>query len=251
MGRDPTVGGRGDDGVDGDHHRHGDQDGPEPVDALLDAQPDVVHQEEVAGGRRGDADRHVHEEDPVPAEELGQDAPGQEPDRAAADGDEDVGAHGLGPLEGVGKLGDDDGHDDRGGERAADALDEAGDHEHALVLGCTADDGGHGEEADAGEEHLLAADEVTQAAGQEEEAAEGDEVGVDDPGQAGLGEVEALLYVGQGHVHDGAVEGVHEHGQADDDQGYPAAAVGLLVDPEVGDGTGRGDSHDFGTIIEV
>ncbi len=94
--------------------------------------------------------------------------------------------------------------------------------------------------------------EVAQAAGHQEEAAEGDEVGVDHPGQAGLREVEALLDVGQGHVDDGAVQGVHEHGQADDDEGDPAPAVaGGVLGAEAGHGhrSGVGDSHDLGTII--
>ena len=131
----------------------------------------------------------------------------------------------------------------------ADALDEAGSDEHGLAVSRPAGDGSEHEERHAGEEDLLAADEVTQSAGQEEEAAEGDEVGVDDPGQAGLAEAQALLDVGEGHVDDGTVEGVHEHGQADDDQGYPAPAVarGVLFQ---GNNPYLLDSHDFGTILQ-
>jgi hypothetical protein len=187
------------------------------------------------------------------AQELGQDAAGEETDGAAADGDEHVGAHGLAPLQGARELGDDDGDDHRGGERAADALDEPGRDEHGLAVGRPAGDGGEHEEAHAGQEDLLAADQVAEAPGQEEEAAEGDEVGVDHPGQAGLVEAEALLDVREGHIDDGAVERVHEHGQADDDQGDPAPAVaGGVVDIQGGSGhrSGRGDSHDLGTILE-
>ena len=107
--------------------------------------------------------------------------------------------------------------------------------EHGLAVGRAAGDGRQGEQRDAGQEHLLAADEVAEAPGHEQEAPEADEVGVDDPGQAGLGEVQAALDVRERHVDDGAVERVHEHGQADDDQGDPAPAVaGGVVGAEEG-----------------
>ena len=57
-----------------------------------------------------------------------------------------------------------------------------------------------GEQRHAGKEHLLAADEVAQPASHEQEAPEGDEVGVDDPGQTGLAEGEAALD-GRGAPH--------------------------------------------------
>ena len=47
---------------------------------------------------RGDADREVDEEDPVPAERLGQRAAGEQAERAAGDGDEHVGAHRAGAV---------------------------------------------------------------------------------------------------------------------------------------------------------
>ena len=138
----------------------------------------------------------------------------------------------------------------------------------AWLLGGPAGDGGEREQRHSGQEHLLAAHEVAQAAGHEEEAPEGDEVGVDDPGQPGLGEVQAALDVRERHVDDGAIERVHEHGQADDHEGYPAPAVGGGAG-RIRDGHGRigraraggvsalstgsqsGNSHDFGTILIV
>ena len=42
---------------------------------------------------------HIHEEDPVPAQCLGQHTAGEEAHGTATHGDEDVGAHGLGPLD--------------------------------------------------------------------------------------------------------------------------------------------------------
>jgi hypothetical protein len=45
----------------------------------------------------------------------------------------------------------------------------------------------------------------TGAAAEQEQAAEGDRVGVHHPLQAGAGEAERLLDVREGHVHDGGV----------------------------------------------
>ena len=39
---------------------------------------------------------------------------------------------------------------------------------------------------ESGEQHAPAADEVAEPAGEQQQPAEGDEVGVDDPGEAGL-----------------------------------------------------------------
>ena len=44
-----------------------------------------------------------------------------------------------------------------------------------------------------GEEHRPAADQVAEAAGEQEQAAEGDQVGVDDPGEVVLAEAEVVL----------------------------------------------------------
>ena len=82
-----------------------------------------------------------------------------------------------------------------------------------------------GEDDEAGEEHALAPDEVAEPAGQQQQAAEGDEEGVDDPGQVRLAEVEVVLDRGQRDVHDRDVEHDHQLRQADDDQRGPAAAV--------------------------
>ena len=78
---------------------------------------------------------------------------------------------------------------------------------------------------DAGEEDALAAHEVTEPACEQQEAAERDQVGVDDPGQLGLRDVQVALDDGQRDVDDGAVERVHEHRHADDAQGDPAPAI--------------------------
>ena len=121
------------------------------------------------------------------------DAADEQADRAAADRDEDVDAHRLRALGGLGELGDDHRDDHRRGDRAAEALEEARGDQQRLVVGEPAQHRGRGEERDAGEEDPLAADQVAEAAGQQQEAAERDQVGVDDPGQVGLREVQVAL----------------------------------------------------------
>ena len=117
----------------------------------------------------------------MPAEGLGEHAAHQQADGTATHGHEDVGAHGLGSLDGVGELGDDDGQDHRGGEGGTQSLHEAGADEHPWEVDAphTADDSG--EQRHPGHEHPLPADQVAQSAGQQERATERDQVGVDDP----------------------------------------------------------------------
>ena len=97
---------------------------------------------------------------------------------------------------------------------------------------------------EAGEEDAPLAEQVAHAAGEQQQAAEGDQVGVDDPGEVALGEAEAVLDRGQGDVHDRHVEDDHQHPAAEDVEGEPAAAVGgvcghLSRSPFVGAAVGR------------
>ena len=103
--------------------------------------------------------------------------------------------------------------------RADDELD--------LGVGQAAEDRRHGEQSHAGQEDLLRPDEVTHPAGQQEESAEGDQVGVDDPGQRRCGEVQVPLDRRQRDVHHRCVEHDHELADAEDHQGDPAPAVAV------------------------
>ena len=179
------------------------------------------------------ADRDVHEEDPVPVDRLGQQAAGQQPDRAARRGDEGVDADRLRLLPRLGEHRDDHAEDHRRGHRAADSLDEAGRDEHLLGLRQPAERARHGEHAEAGHEDALAAEEVAEAAGEQEQAAEGDQVGVDDPGEARLREAEVVLDRRQRDVDDGHVEHDHQHARAEHVESDPAVAVGLHLVPVI------------------
>ena len=59
---------------------------------------------------------------------------------------------------------------------------------------------------------------IAEPAGQQQEAAERDEEGVDDPGQVALGEVEVALNRRQRDVHDRGVEHDHELARHDSRQ---------------------------------
>jgi len=79
---------------------------------------------------------------------------------------------------------------------------------------------------ESGEEDVTTAKQVAESSGQQQQTAEGDQVRVDDPGEARLGEAEVGLDLGKGDVHDRRVEDDHEHARAEDHKGDPARAVG-------------------------
>ena len=81
---------------------------------------------------------------------------------------------------------------------------------NGLRRGQAAGQRGRGEEREAADEEPAVAEQVAEPAAQQQEAAEGQQVGVDDPGQRGLGEAEVLADRGQRHVHDRRVEDDHQ-----------------------------------------
>src|SRR5829696_3737088 len=89
---------------------------------------------------------------------------------------------------------------------------------------------GDDEGEDAEQEDPLAPEEVAEAACEEEQAPEGDQVAVDHPGQARLAEVQVGLDRGKGDVDDRRVEDDHQLPQADDEEGDPPlpVAAGLI-----------------------
>ena len=216
------------DRVDGDHggggHRHRTRDVEPPG-----RHPDARRQQHERQREDGDADRDVDEEDPVPVERVGQDAAEQDADRAAARRDEAEDAHRLRPLGRLGEQRDDERERDGRDDRATDSLHRAGRDQQPLRVGEAAADGREGEQRDPGEEHPPVPDDVAEAAAQEQESAERQQVGVHDPCERLLREAEVLPDRRERHPHDGHVEHDHQVAQAEDDQREPAGAV-------VGDG---------------
>jgi hypothetical protein len=133
------------------------------------------------------------------------------------------------PIEPLGEHRHDHAEDHGRGERAADPLHEAGADQHLLALRGGAGQGGGGEDGEAGKEDAALADEVADPPGQEQQAAEGDHVGVDDPGQLALAEAEVVLDRRQGDVDDGRVEDDHQHPRAEHVERQPAGAVVVLL----------------------
>ena len=192
---------------------------------MAETKPLVLVDEPHAKDQREDADRHVDEEDPVPADPLGQESAGKQTQRTAARDDKREDAHRLGALDRLLKLGDDDGDDHPRRERATKALEEPTDDEVIGALGEPAADRRHRKQEDAREEDLAAADQVAEATGNQEEASVRDQVRVDHPGQVGLGKTKVALHVGQRHVDDGGVDHDHQLPEADDDQRGPASEI--------------------------
>src|SRR5207248_1101362 len=67
-------------------------------------------------------------------------------------------------------------------------------------------------------------EQVAEAAGEQQEASEGEHVGVDDPGERRLREAEVVADRGQRDVHDGGVDDDHQVAHAEDDEGEPAGS---------------------------
>ena len=134
------------------------------------------------GEHDGD-ERHgqVHPEAPAPVGVLGEHPAEQQPDGRAAAGDRAVDGEGLGPLLGVGEQHGDQREGRRCQERAEGALQGAGAEQHRLVLRQTAERRGEREAARADQVGALAAPEVGDAAAEQQEAAERERVGGDDP----------------------------------------------------------------------
>ena len=74
----------------------------------------------------------------------------------------------------------------------------------------------------------LAAEEVAEAAAEQQQAAERERVGGDDPLAGVVGEAEVVLRDGQRDVHDRRVEHDHQLGDAEQRED-PASAAWLLV----------------------
>ena len=96
---------------------------------------------------------------------------------------------------------------DGGRRRAADALHEAGDDQLSWSLPASPQAAEASvKSGEAGEEDALAADEVAEPAREQQQRAEGDQVGVETQVRSARGEVEVRLDRGEGDVHDRRVE---------------------------------------------
>ena len=233
LGRAPALLAGLEDRVHAEHQPARDQHGAGNVGALLEADPLVVVDQPQREERRGDADRPVDHEDPVPVDRLGEDSSGQQADRGAGGGDECVDPDRLRLLARLGEHRHDHAQDHGRGDRPAGALDEASPDQHALALGHGARERRDGEDRQADQEDPPLADQVAQAPGQQQQAAERDQVGVHHPGEAVLREAQVVLDRGQRDVHDRRVEHDHQHASAEHVKSQPARAVVARISSHV------------------
>ena len=101
----------------------------------------------------------------------------------------------------------------------------AGADEQLEALRGAAERGCTGEAEQAGDERPLAAEEVGDPAAEQQQAAERERVGGDDPLALVVGEAEVLLGGGERDVDDRHVEHDQQLGDADDREDQPAAVV--------------------------
>jgi hypothetical protein len=156
---------------------------------------------------------------------LRESAAGQQADGAAGHRHEREAADRLRPLHRRWELRGQDGQHDSGGERTAEALHEAGGDEQRAAPRQAAQRRGSGEDQQPGEQDGATPHEVTEAPRHQEEAAEGDQVGVDYPGQGRLAEVKVLLDRRERDVHNRRVEDDHQLCKQDGDKSGPAPPV--------------------------
>ena len=214
-----------------DQQRQAGRAGHHAGDVEAAPQPAAAHQRH--RGQRGDdeADRRVDEEDPAPRHVGGQDPAEQQADGAAGAGHARPDAERPVARRAHRERRGDQSEGRRGCERGPGALHGARRQQPPARGGEAADQRGQGEQQDAGHEDAPAAVDVAQPAAEQQQAAEGERVGGDDPLEPGPAEAEGLLDVRQRHVHDRRVEDDHELGRGDHDERQAQAArdVGRAV----------------------
>ena len=223
----PVVGAALLDAEDEEEHADGRQDDAQDVEAVR-VRRELRH-ETHREDERDDADGHVDEEDPLPAEGVDQDTAEQRADQGRDAGDGAPQTHGRTAAVGREDAGDDR-HRLRRHECRAEALHDAGGDQHpdaaaGHVAGEPAPGGGQREDHEADQVDVLRAEPVAEAAGDEQGHGVGEQVRAGDPDDRVVvgAEVEPLHDGGVGHRHDGGVDEDHEE---PDDQG-PEGRPGL------------------------
>jgi hypothetical protein len=200
-----------DDAVHRQHQRGGDGDGAPHIELGAAGLPLAAGQQHHAQRKHRGAYGQVDQEDPVPVQRIGQHAAQQHADAAATGADKAVDTHGLGALGRLGEKIHDERERNRRHHRAAQALHGARHDQQHLRIGQAAGQRGHRKEREPRQEEPAVAIQIAQPPAQQQEAAEGQHVGVDHPDQRGLGKGQVGADGRQGHVHDGGVEHDHQH----------------------------------------
>ncbi len=183
---------------------------------------------------QGDHHGEVDQEDRAPPEVLEQGSTDDRADGRAGRGggapDADREAALLGVVEDVADQREGGRHQGRTGHAQQGPGDD-----HHLRAGRVGVEHGHGTECGGtGEQQLLAADAVTEAAHGDQESGDDEGVDVAYPQQLGAGRLEVLGECGRGEAEYGRVDGDQQHGEHQHAQGEPAAAaLGLRPDRAV------------------
>lgn len=167
---------------------------------------------------------------------MGEDAADDEPERGRRAGNRSPQPEGAGAFGPSGEVGRDERERGRRGERRPQPLDGPRPEQPARGRGEPADQRGHAEQRDAGDEDPAAADDVPRPPAEQEQPAEGDGVGVEHPGQALGGEAERVVDLGERDVHDGDVEDQHELAEQQGGEYEAGPVPGRAGGPRVGRG---------------
>ena len=187
----------------------------------------VLRQHDPGVDDRGDADRQVDQEDPVPRGAVDQRAADDRAeDRAEQHRDAEHGHHATDALR-TGGAGQDR-HAERHQHAAAEALEDPVEDEQLERGRGRAQHGAGREEEDGEQVEALGAEAVGSPAGQRDDAGEGEGVAGHRPRDLGRGGVELLLERVERDGHDGDVEDRHD-GAEDDDAGHHQDVLVELV----------------------
>ncbi len=211
------------DRVNGDDQRAGDRDRARDVEARRGRNVNLG-QEPQGEQDDHDADREVDEEDPVPADQVGDDPAEQDAEASAARGDEPEDSHRLRALARLGEEVDHERQRDGGSDGASDPLHAARDHEHPLRGREPAGERRDREHGDSDQEEAALAVQVAEPAAEQQKASVREQVRVHHPREGRVGEAEVVLDRGQRDADDRDVEDDHQARQAEDVEGEPAGS---------------------------
>ena len=180
LGRGPADDGAPDDAEDSERQGGRDGDGPATVEPAW--APEAGREDAAAGHEHDDRDGHIDEEHPAPVEAGGQDAAKEDPGGPAGRRCGAIEREGLGQFPGVVREeGHQHGERGRSDERRTDALEGAACEEYRFGGRQAGDQRGAAKDGEAGHEDATGAIQVGKSATEQEEAAERDDVGVEDP----------------------------------------------------------------------
>ena len=116
----------------------------------------------------------------------------------------------------------------------AHTLHRPGRDQQRAIGGQPAGHRGDGEHPDPGDERPFMPDRIADPATEQQQTAEGQYIGGDDPTLAGIGEIKFGLHAGQRDDHDGAVEGGHQLHAGDREDRDPQHAGGKRFGRRIG-----------------